>query len=189
MPALYQFIQIIYWLALSTWFGGVLFIAVSWQVIFRTVREANPVLPPVLSVNLEGQHGTLLAGTIVAEIIAMLTRIQLICAGAVLITMAIQLGMHWQDWSAAVPRAILFVAAVSLLIYDWRFIEPQIATHRNDYLDHADEPELANAAREKFDRYHRRSVLLMQILLAALLGIIVFSTTVNYPAFRALISV
>src|SRR6478672_9772072 len=110
MSALYQFIQIAYWLALSTWFGGVLFVAVSWQVIFRTVREANPVLPTVLSVNLEGQHGTLLAGTIVADIIAMLTRIQLVCAAALLITIAIQLRLHSQDWSASIPRTALYLA-------------------------------------------------------------------------------
>ena len=187
MSALYQFIQIVYWLALSTWFGGVLFVAVSWHVIFRTVREADPVMPTVLSVNLEGQHGTLLAGSIVADIIALLTRVQLVCAAAILITLAIQLRLHWQDWSAAIPRVILYLAAVLLLVYDWRIIEPQIAKHRKDYLDHADEPEVANAARQQFDRYHRQSVLLMQVLLAALLGIIVFSTTI-YPALSAFIS-
>ncbi len=50
----FQLIQIVFWLALSTWFGAVLFIAVAAPIIFRTVRESNPVLPMVLSVNLEG---------------------------------------------------------------------------------------------------------------------------------------
>jgi uncharacterized protein DUF4149 len=187
MPALYQFIQIIYWLGLATWFGCVLFIAVTWPVIFSTVREANPVLPTVLSVNLEGQHGTLLAGTIVANLIARLTRIQLICAGALLITIAIQLGAHWQDYASGIPRLILYLAAVGLLVYDWWFIEPKIHEQRKQYLDHADEPEAANAARQEFDRYHRQSVLLMYSLLGALLGIIVFSTTIN-PALRAFLA-
>jgi hypothetical protein len=187
MSALYEFIQITYWLALATWFGGVLFIAAAWPVIFRTVREADPVLPTVLSVNLEGQHGSLLAGTIVANLITMLTRVQFICAAALLITMAVQLAEHWQDWSAAIPRLVLYVAAVSLLVYDWRFIAPKIESHRREYLDHADEPELANAARQGFDQYHRRSVLLMMILLAALLGIIVFSTTIT-PVIHAFFS-
>src|SRR3954454_21167129 len=66
MPSsdLYQIVQIVYWLALATWFGGVLFVAISAPVILRTVRENNPILPHVLSVNLEGQHATLLAGSI-----------------------------------------------------------------------------------------------------------------------------
>ena len=36
---------------------------------FRTVRESNPLLPLVLSVNLDGQHGTLLAGSIVSNLL------------------------------------------------------------------------------------------------------------------------
>lgn len=187
MSALYEFIQITYWLALSTWFGGVLFIAVAWPVIFRTVREAEPVLPTVLSVNLEGQHGSLLAGTIVANLIALLTRVELVCAAAVLVTSAVQLGNRWQEWSVAIPRVVCYLAALVLLVYDWRMIAPKIAAQRKEYLDHADEPELANAARQQFDQHHRRSVLLMMIQLAALLGIIVFSTTIT-PVIRAYIS-
>src|SRR5579859_8181711 len=141
MPALYQFIQIAYWLALSTWFGAVLFVAVAWPVILSTVRDANPVLPTVLSVNLEGQHGALLAGTIIANVIARLSRYQFICAGALLITIAIQLGARWQDWSSGIPRLILYLAAAGLLVYDWRFIEPRIQEQRKQYLDHADSPK------------------------------------------------
>src|SRR5437016_2033951 len=115
MSLVFELVQIIYWLALSTWFGGVLFIEISWPIIFRTVRESDPVLPTVLSVNLEGQHGSLLAGTIVAILISMLTRIELICAGAMLITMAFQLGFHLQEAAAAVPRVIAFIAAVGVL--------------------------------------------------------------------------
>jgi hypothetical protein len=187
MTLLFEFVQIIYWLALSTWFGGVLFIAIAWPIIFRTVRENDPVLPTVLSVNLEGQHGSLLAGTIVANLITMLTRVQLICAGAVLITIAVQLAFRLQEPVAAIPRVILFIAAVALLIYDWRFIAPRIEEQRQLYLDHADEPDVANAARQKFDQYHRQSVLLLMILLALLLGMIVFSTTIA-PAMRAFLS-
>src|SRR5580704_19328585 len=61
---LLDLVQVVYWLALSTWFGGVLFIAAAAPVIIKTVKDADPLLPTVLSVNLEGQHGTLLAGGI-----------------------------------------------------------------------------------------------------------------------------
>src|SRR5437868_4161395 len=81
---MFQAIQVTYWLALSTWFGGVLFIAIAAPIIFRTIMDADPTLPKVLSVNLEGQHGTLLAGTIVGNLLAMLGRVQLACAGVLL---------------------------------------------------------------------------------------------------------
>ena len=102
---LFEVVQIVYWLALSTWFGGVLFIAIAAPVIFRTVRESDPLLPTVLSVNLEGQHSTLLAGSIVSNLLSVLTRVQLGCAAAVLITMGVQLGLGWQEWPAAIVRA------------------------------------------------------------------------------------
>src|SRR5215213_4882214 len=84
---LFQLVQILYWLALSTWFGGVLFVAMAAPVIFRTVRENNPVLPHVLSVNLEGQHGTLLAGSIVGGLLARLVWLQLACGALLLLAL------------------------------------------------------------------------------------------------------
>jgi len=176
---LFELVQIIYWVALSTWFGGVLFVALSAPVIFRTVREANPLLPTVLSVNLEGQHSTLLAGSIVANLIAMLRRYELACAAAIAITMAVQLANSWQNWVAGLARAAMYLAAVVLVLYDWRGVWPKIDRYRQEYVDHADEPEVANLAREQFDRYHRESVLLLMIIVALLLGMIVFSADIQ----------
>src|SRR5262245_43161178 len=85
-PAMFQAIQVAYWLALSTWFGGVLFIAIAAPIIFRTVRDADPTLPKVLSVNLESQHSSLLAGTIVTNLMEMLTRIHMLCAAVLLLS-------------------------------------------------------------------------------------------------------
>jgi hypothetical protein len=133
----------------------------------------------VLSVNLEGQHSTLLAGSIVANLLHALTRVELICAGAVLVTIIVQLSQRWQDWSAGIPRAAMFVAAVVVLLYDWRMVWPQIEKYRQEYIDHADEPEVANPAREQFDKYHRESVMLLMIVMALLLGMIVFSANMS----------
>ena len=77
---MFDLIQIIYWLALATWFGAVLFIAVAAPIIMRTVRENNPILTNILSVNLEGQHGTLLGGSIVGRIMNILFPVELACA-------------------------------------------------------------------------------------------------------------
>src|SRR5271170_2860567 len=81
----FQAVQILFWLSVSTWFGGVLFVTLAPPIILRTVRENNPVLPTVLAVNLEGQHSTLLAGSIVTALVEPLMRLELAAAGGVLL--------------------------------------------------------------------------------------------------------
>jgi len=94
--------MILYWLALATWFGGVLFIALAAPIIFRTVREANPIMTSVLSVNLEGQHGTLLAGTIVANLLQRLMWLEMVCAGTLLLTwLGPHSSLHTVAWDLA----------------------------------------------------------------------------------------
>ena len=178
----FQFVQVLYWLALSTWFGGVLFIAVAAPVIFRTIREADPTLPRVLSVNLDKQHSTLLAGSIVANLLNLLVRVQLACAGAIFLTMIVQWlyidrsGTHL--W-AAVLRTAMFLTAVTLAIYDWLVVWPRVQRFRQEYIDHADEPDVANPAKESFDRYHNESVTVLRNILFLLLGIILFSGDIS----------
>jgi hypothetical protein len=192
MQLAFQLVQTVYWLALSTWFGAVLFIALAAPVIFRTVQENNPILTNVLSVNLEGQHGTLLAGTIVANLIQRLLSVELICGGALLITLIIQpfvidLSSDPHDplsnnTAAAVIRSLLFVAAAGIVVYDWRVLWPRIAKFRSEYIDHADEPEVANPAKDQFDREQRRSLNLLMVLAGLLLGMILFSSNISPPA-------
>ena len=179
---LFEFIQIVYWLALSTWFGGVLFIALCAPIILRTVQEHDPTLPTVLSVNLEGQHATLLGGTIISNLISMLLRMEGICAVVLAITIAVQWGMHSQEWPEALVRTLMFVAAVLVVAYDWRIVWPRMRRHRQEYIDHADEPEIANPAREQFNRFQKESMLLLMIVVALLLGMIVFSTSIFHNA-------
>lgn len=183
----FTLVQIIYWLALATWFGAVLFVAVAAPVIFRTVRESNPILPTVLSVNLEHQHSSLLAGTIVGEILNVLRRVEIVCAGALLVAMVgqwiyiFQRGPTFQDVSmlAGILRSALYLAAVALLLYDWLLLWPRIWRLRQEYIDNADTPEIANPAKEQFDSFHRHSVSLMGILLLLLLGMIVFGAHIS----------
>ncbi|HLL90217.1 MAG TPA: hypothetical protein VK324_13030, partial [Tepidisphaeraceae bacterium] len=182
MPAetVYQVVQVVYWLALSTWFGGALFIAMAAPVVLRTVGAMNPVLPEVLSVNLEGQHGTLLAGSIVGDLIARLAQVQVVCAAALLVAMIGQWFVidttHAADLLrsnrvAAALRLVLLLAAAAVVLYDWRVLWPRIHAARQQYLDHADEPEVANAAKDQFDHEHRRSVTLLAVVVGLLLGV------------------
>jgi hypothetical protein len=176
---LLQLVQVVYWLALSAWFGGTLFIAIAAQVIFRSVKESNPVLPDVLAVNLEGQHSTLLAGTIVGNLLSAMAKVQLSCAAVLLLMMIAQwllLDLHnsWNLTSAFV-RSAMYIAATVLVMYDWRIVWPRVAKYRKEFIDNADEPEKANPALEKFDQYQRESMTILSILLFLLLGIVLFS--------------
>ena len=51
--------------------------------------------------------------------------------------------------------------------------------YRQEYIDHADEPDVANPAKEQFDRYHQLSVTILRYVLFLLLGVIVFSSDVR----------
>lgn len=183
---MFDIVQIIYWLALATWFGSVLFIAIAAPIILRTVRDNNPVMTDILSVNLEGQHSTLLAGSIVGQIMVVLLRIELACAGAVLVTLAAQ-------WIALAPsgpallqpilRTTLFLAAVVLLIYDWRVVWPRLWKFRQEYIDHADEPDIANPALDQFDRYQAEGASILRNIVFLLLGMILFSANISRPVY------
>jgi len=184
MYLLFQLVQVTYWLALATWFGGVLFVAICAPVIFRTIGQARPLLPAVLSANLENQHASLLAGSVVAAILGVLVKVELGCAAALLATQVGQWVVADTTASdqrlAAIVRAALFVAATGIVIYDWRILWPRIVRLRRQYIDHADEPEIANPVREQFDACHRRSVSLMSLKLFLLLGMILFSGGIAY---------
>jgi hypothetical protein len=185
----FELIQIIYWLGLSTWFGAALFIAMAAPVIMRTVREANPVLPDILSVNLQGQHGILLGGSIVGRIMTVLFPIELGCAGAMLIAIIGQWVLLRPGGGFLVTplvRAALYIAAVSLLIYHWRVLWPRVWHFRQEYIDHADEPDVANPALEQLDRLQGESLTMQFFLVTLLLGMIVFSANIS-PVQRILI--
>ena len=181
---MFDLIQIIYWLALAAWFGSVLFIAVAAPIIFRTVRENNPVMTNVLSVNLEGQHSTLLAGSIVGQIMNVLLRVQLSCAAALLVALAAQwIALRPTGANLLLPilRTCLYLAAVALLLYDWRVVWPRMWKFRQEYIDHADEPDVANPALDQFDRYQAESATILRNTFFVLLGMILFSANISRP--------
>jgi hypothetical protein len=178
----FSLLQIVYWIALATWFGGVLFIAIAAPIVFRTVKDNNPILPTVLSVNLEGQHGNLLAGTIVANLIAQLVKIELICAGGLLIGLIGQWTLSetaGDNWLMPLLRTGMFVATVGFVLFDWLSLWPKINLFRDQYIAHADEPDVANPANDEFNRYQRESEMLLRIRLALLLGLVLFSSNIT----------
>jgi len=178
----FDLVQIIYWLALSTWFGAVLFVAITAPLILRTARESKLVLTDVLSVNLEGQHGTLLGGPIVGKIMGIVFRVELACAAALLVALIgqwILLQPHGPYLMPPVVRTSLWVAALGLLVYDWRVAWPRMWRDRQEYIDHADEPDVANPALDRLNRGQSEAAMLLMFRVALLLGLILFSANVR----------
>ena len=178
----FQIVQIIYWLTLSTWFGGVLFFAIAAPIIFQTVREANPVLPLVLSVNLEAAHGNILAGSIITNLLAFFGKIQLFCGGILLLTSIGQLfviDLADRNLVAAILRISMIAAATALALFDRLAVRPRLFQYRQEYLDKADEPDIAKVARENFDREHHRSETLLMAIFFLLLGTVLFSANIS----------
>ena len=185
MLSIYQFVQLAWWIGLSTWFGSVLFVALAAPVIFRTIREANPLLPTVLSVNLENQHGTLLAGTIVANLLALLGKVEMICAGLLVLCFAAQffvIDLSGSNLTAALIRGVLLLAVAAIAIFDRMIVWPSVQKYRAEYLENADDPEIANPAKERFDREHQRSVTMLSAMLFLLLGVVLFSANITPSA-------
>ena len=176
--ALSVLIHILYWLALATWFGSAVFVVVAAPIVFRSVRDQDPTLPMVLSVNLEGQHSDLLAGGIVSNLLAALTRLEYLCAGG----MALAFVGEWllvsrggYNWALPLVRTALYLAALGLVLYDGRVVRPKLEEARQTYIDNADEPDVANPAKDRFDHFGREAVMVLQFLLFVLLGLVLFS--------------
>jgi hypothetical protein len=178
----FQLVQAAYWLALSLWFGSAVFLAIAAAAIFRGVREQNPVLPHVLAVNLNDQHATLLASTIVSHLLNSIGKAQTLCAAVVLLAGSLH---FWvadttsTNMQVAVLRLALATAAAVLLGVDRFLVAPRLARHRQTYIDHADEPEVANPAKDAFDKDQQRALWLVMASVGLLLGLVLFSAPIT----------
>jgi hypothetical protein len=113
-----------------------------------------------------------------------LFRIELACGGALLLALVAQWIVLRPIGPALVTplvRSALYVGAVGLLIYHWRVLWPAMWKKRQEYIDHADEPDIANAALEELDRRQGESASVLFLLVTLLLGIIVFSANIRQP--------
>jgi hypothetical protein len=177
----YQLVQLVYWLSLSTLLGSVLFVLLAAPSVFRTIRENNPILSHVLSVNMEGQHSTLLAGAVVTGLLQRLLRVELVCGGLLLVTLIVQpfvIDLSSAGAGSAVVRAVLFLAAGGVAFYDWQYVWPKVNASRAEYIDHADEPDVANPALDRFNAAQRLNLNLTVVVASLVLGMVLFSVAI-----------
>jgi hypothetical protein len=107
--------------------------------------------------------------------------VELICGCMLLVSFILQsfiIDLHGDNGLATIIRGSLFVLAMGAVFVDWRFVWPKIRSSRSEYLDHADEPEVANPARDRFDREQRNSLNLLTLVIVLLTGMILFSSSI-----------
>lgn len=103
--------------------------ALAAPIIMRVTRDSDLILPKVLSVNLENQHASLLAGEIVGGILKKLAGIQMGCAVVLFLTLLLQwfvMDLSMRNKLHAIIRACLFLGAAAVLVYDRRAIWPKV---------------------------------------------------------------
>jgi len=172
-------VDAIYWLALATWFGTVLLSVIAPPIVLRVIREADPTLPRVLSVNLDAQHSVLLASNVIIEVLGTLFRLQAACAMALLPALVAKwLISDIAGLRVMVPIMVtaLYIGAAGFHYYAWRIVLPKVAAHRAKFIEHADDPDIANAELDQFDRYSSEASSVVRNLLFVLLGMILFSS-------------
>jgi hypothetical protein len=182
MSLAYQAVQILYWLALSVWLGSMVFLAAGAPAIFRAVRNLDARSGKHSDPALDEQQTTIVAGGVIGSLLDRLMQIQLVCAGAMLPLMVGQLlliDLTATNRTAAIIRAVLWLLALGIFLYDWRIHHPRTWALRQRYLDNADDPEVSGQAREQFHRQQRRGDLLFQITVFLLIGLVVLSANIQ----------
>lgn len=174
----FQIVQILYWLVLASWLGGMVFMALAAPVVFAVLRRMNVRVPGYTSMELNEEHPTIAAGEVVGGLLARLAQIQLICAGTLLpliIAQFLLADLSGPGVAMGVIRLALWAVAVGLLYYEWRIHYPRTWSLRQQYLEHVDTPEKADPAREAFEKEQRRSELVYQATVMVLIGMVMFS--------------
>lgn len=182
MILLYQAVQILYWLVLSSWFGSLMFLALAAPIVFRTVRKLEVRSGLYTDPSLQDDQTSIVAGDIVGSILARLAQLQMMCAVALLPLMILQLlliNLAGPNLIAALLRAVLWLILVVLLQYEWRSHYPRTWKLRQEFLNNADDPDVANPAREAFEREHRRSEQLFLVTICLLIGMVMLSANIT----------
>lgn len=178
-----------YWLALGTWLGAMIMLALAAAATFHVSREMNVTVPLLeyAPSHLAGRDAEVLGGNIVGRMIDHLSVLQMVCAVLIFITLLFQLTvfratLHLRAGSAGnVLRVLLLVAALGLLKADRIYINPAVHEHRTRLY----EPDLTDAeyadAREAFDTYHHLSENVGKATVFVLIGAMLTSAFALHP--------
>lgn len=176
----------LHFLALGTWFGAILMLAISAAMTFQTVRTYQPTLdlPPYNQPELASRSDAILAGAIVGRSLQGLKWVQIICATLVVVTLAVQMTafrsylLKSRTSLLNITRLGLLAIPVIVLLVDILWITPSIWEYRDAMYAAPASAEKQMAARENFDRYHKLSERSVGLAALSLAGAAVISSLV-----------
>lgn len=145
------------------------------------MRDQDPTLPKVLSVNIDGDHGALLSIHLFTKLSRLMTALGIVCATMVAFGLAGQIafgervGPRFIEW---IVRTGLFLASVGVVVYDRLAVTPKLSSAIASYIDQADDPEATRENREKVIRNYHEATAVLGALTCTLGGIILFSSNI-----------
>ncbi|MFA9480405.1 DUF4149 domain-containing protein [Phycisphaerales bacterium AB-hyl4] len=168
-PAAFRFTQGLYYLALGTWFGALVMLAIAAAITFRTLEEHAFVLQTGLlhAAGVEPDHAAdaprIFAGEVVGQIIQGLTWLQAICALVAIACLLLQTTLFRRRLANAgrsranLLRTLLVVGPALVLLLNVFWINPNVWQSREAMYDPARTETQRIEARLIFDHHHRLS--------------------------------
>jgi hypothetical protein len=151
-----------YYLFLGIWLGAIVLLAAGAGIVFRVVREHQPVLGqrPYDDPAVADQGANILAGAVVGDMIQALGLIASLCAMGAVACAGLQLALLRDRMGAAwanVLRTGGILFAVGLLGYHALAIVPDIEQHRTAMYDPVVTEQQRMTARAQFQPLHEAS--------------------------------
>lgn len=176
----------VYYLALGTWFGAIVMLAISAAVTFHTVRAYEPTLhaSPWNQPELAAQAPVILAGAIVGGSVHALNIVQIICAIIVALTLIAQHTAFRSYLSCRITsvrnivRLILIAIPAAVLLLTLCWIMPNILVHRSIMWDMTQTTAVREQAHDDFEHFHKLSERTVGFASFALAGSVLVSSLV-----------
>jgi len=190
MSIVYQSIQIFYWLILSLWIGSSVFLGIAAPAIFKSIATLRVRSGLHADPSLDEQQTAIVAGGVMSSLLTRQGRLQLLCAALLMPLMVAQwfvIDLSGNHFIAAAIRFAIWAVLSLLLLYQWLSHYPRTLRHREEFLAAGpDNPEKADAARDAFEREHRRSEQLFMLGVFLLIGLLMLSVNIMPSITRAL---
>ena len=174
-----QVVQLLYLLGVSAWFGGLLLLTLGLPAVFVAVRDADPTLGRFVNVELEGQHVGLLSARLHEALAEAFRPVAWLSAVSATLAVAGQWVGQVADDFAGDPtrltlRTLLLIVAGTLLLYDALRVAPRVRQARDSAEAAVRDTVKAELLSRDLEAARSERVTVSQIMLAALLGLIVF---------------
>lgn len=182
----FRLTQVLFWLGVSTWFGGLVVLGpvVAWQ-LFTTIGQAHV---QVAGMNPQLDQSRELAGLVFGNILQIFYWIELVCLGLITGAAVGQMLLHLHLWNAGVwLRLLVIVLLAAVTLHDVFFVAPQVFSQHSQWVaDLTNQPAAASVHEKLFKQYHASAEHDGAIETVLLLALLVISAwAIHYPTRKA----